>query len=315
MRRLLLTLLLAALLTTPCYAQGPLREAETLYSAGNFDAASQRVNALLAKEATMTPAERARLYLMKARLELAYGRTQELKLWLTKARETDPSLTLDPVLDPPQLAQVWNEVKPPKPKPGTEQPFASMLLPLGAGHFIAGRGKDGGLFLATELLLLLSANVLTMADPLADPDGDGRTSPQAREIFGGVSLFGAYGYELTDMLSEMELASPEGAGMMRSVLSIFPFGVAQAKNGDTYKAFGVATLHATLLTVGVLAPQDRQRRMALSALGGTWLLSVVDGMLNDDRPAKKSGVRLSPYFNRLAQAEWATGLHVTVTLP
>lgn len=88
----------------------PVAAAEAMFAAGNFAQALRQVNDLLVEDQQISPSLRARLYLLKARLELAFRHTDELALWLAKAHGQDPALTLDPLIDPPGLVEVWHAV-------------------------------------------------------------------------------------------------------------------------------------------------------------------------------------------------------------
>jgi hypothetical protein len=205
-----------------------LAEVEALYKTGDFDAAADRVNAMLRDEATFSGPDRARLYLMKARVELAFDRKDDLSLWLGKAHDADPSLTPDPVLDPPQIHAAWEDVK-----------------QLGA----------------------------KTAAPAAPPP---EASPEAPEN------------------PRAMLAAQQGTRdqrLLSRTLSIFPFGVAQAKNEQLGKAFAVATLHTALLAVAALTDNEVVRRNAEVAFAATWAASAYDGLKNDGRGLS---VRLAP---------------------
>lgn len=88
-----------------------LKQVETLYAAGEYEGAARGVNELLIKDQELPAEIRARAFLMKARIEMAYGQASESRVWLAKAYEVNPSLTLDPVKDPPQLHAIWGQVK------------------------------------------------------------------------------------------------------------------------------------------------------------------------------------------------------------
>lgn len=290
--RLLFVLGLGA--TTPALAddkpeaarvESELRESEILFGAGDFDTAAKRVNALLVEEAKLAPAVRAKLFLMKARLEAAFGRKQpEVRLWLEKAHQTDPTLALDPVLDPPPLQAIWSELKKKdggKGGKGAQQAAAfdrptlfTALLPFGFGHVTEGRFRDGALFLSSELLFLLAAN--TLPGEKGAEDRDGRVHPRAREILGGFSVFGVYGYEVLDLRPDL------------GILDLMPFGVGQARNGEPAKAMAFAAAEAVLLTAGALAPREKTRRMALGAAGLAWIFGAVDALTGTPTPASNT---------------------------
>lgn len=88
-----------------------LAEVETLYAAGDYQATARTVNEILVKDAGLSKGLRAKVYLMKARVELAFGRPIESRLWLEKAHRDDPELTLDPVKDPPALVSTWTAIQ------------------------------------------------------------------------------------------------------------------------------------------------------------------------------------------------------------
>lgn len=266
-----------------------LKEAEALFAAGDFESASRGVNELLIRDQSLAAEARARVYLMKARLELAYGRSAEIRLWLGKAHEANPGLSLDPVKDPPQLNAIWVELKQTRgggtavaqQTTGGTGTFAVGLLPLGIGHFDAGRFKDGLLFATSEALFLLAST--TVVDDKSD-----------QYLLGGVTFVGIYGYELYDMLPSLSSHADAASGL-KFGLSFFPFGVAQAKNGDSAKAFALASIHSILITLAVTSEKDGQRNVALGLFGAGWAYGILDGVSNHaDRPGTAFDFRLVP---------------------
>lgn len=294
-RRLILLFALAA---APQARADTLKESETLFSSGDFDASAKKVNELLLDEERLKGADRAKLFLMKARLELAFGRKHDVKLWLEKAYQADATLALDPVLDPPALQAILTELKrapkpvAPPPAADAEPTHAAMsvaagLLPFGFGHDLAGRYRDGALFLSSELLVLLAANTL----PSSDEPEDRRTQhPRAREIIGGTFFLGLYGYEVGDRLNDV-------AGI-RTFLDFFPLGAPQAKNGEPAKALAFAAAQSMLVTAGALAPRPAQRNMALGAAAVAWAYGVIDGFVNDrSAPPVKKSAAIVPFYS------------------
>jgi hypothetical protein len=271
-------------------APAPLAAAERLYASGDYDAASRVLNELLVKDQEQPPPARARLYLMKARLELAYGRQSEIRLWLAKAHAANPQLTLDPVKDPPSLIAAWGDLRPgggaPTASGGSALGFVVGLLPLGLGHFEAERTKDGALFLTSEALLLLAGATL--------PNGGDDAAHERARLATGVSLLGAYGYELADLLPDLARQSPDGAAMVRWSLSLAPFGAAQAKNGQTLKALAFGALDAALVTAATLAPDEDQRHAAAAAFGVAWAYGILDGFLNQRSAVSSADFQVTP---------------------
>ncbi len=260
-----------------------LKEAEALFAAGDFESASRGINEILVQDQSLPAEAQARVYLMKARLEMAFGRGAEIRLWLGKAYDANPGLALDPVKDPPQLNATWEDLKRTRGTPaavaqqttGGTGLFAVGLLPLGIGHFDAGRFKDGLLFTSSEALFLLAST--TVVDDKED-----------QYVLGGLSFLGIYGYELYDMLPSFAPAQAESAQSLRFALSFFPFGVGQAKNGDSAKAFGLASMQSVLLTLAVTSEKDGQRNVALGLFTAGWAYGILDGVSNH---AEKSASR------------------------
>lgn len=316
-----------------------LQDIQRLFSAGHFERASRRVNEVLVLEKDFTARERAQLYLMKARLEMAFGRQGELKLWLSKAYEVDPDLTLDPVLDPPPLHATWEDVKRRtdpsatskqnrqlfRGSEGAKESTPSMaasvevdhrasfwpgLLPLGVGHFDAGRYKEGALFLSAELLFIVLAQTLPAQDTAnhdAPKATEGpqqpRVQPYATEILSTLSLMGAYGYELVNMLPDLMHRDQHASESLRGILGVFPFGVPQAKNGANMKAFGIASVQATFLMAGLLAPRSKQRHLALGTFALAWAYSIFDGMTGRQITSHTTnlGLGVIPVVSKLGQ--------------
>ncbi len=267
-----------------------LKDIEALFAAGDFESASQGVNELLIKDQRLASETKARVYLMKARLEMAYGRSAEIRLWLAKAHEANSALALDPVKDPPQLNAVWEDLKTTKggqaavaqQTTGGTGKFAVGLLPLGIGHFDAGRFKDGLLFATSEALFLLASS------SVVEEKND-------QYLLGGVSFLGIYGYELYDMLPSLSALHAEAASSLRFSLSFFPFGVAQAKNGDSAKAFAIAAIQSVLLTLGVTSEKIGQRNVALGLFAAGWGYGILDGVSNHaDRAGTAFQFRVLP---------------------
>ena len=293
-----------------------LKETETLFRAGDFDGAAKRVNDLLVDEAGLAPAERGRLYLMKARLETAFSRKQEVRLWIEKAFQADPTLTPDPVLDPPALQSAWEDVK-----RGSHSAtkdvgrsgrgdndkgigVATGLLPFGFGHMSEGRYRDGALFLSSELLFLLASNTLTNGAPSFVPAGP---------LLASATFAGLYGYEVGDRLGDIAKQNPDAAATLHSALSLFPLGAAQAKNGDGTKALAFAAAQSALLTAAALSPKDGERRMALAAFAVTWAFSIVDGFANDHGNSGKDSDKSAAAMSVMPLANGGAMLTVTIT--
>lgn len=124
----------------------PIRQLEALIAAGDFESANKQVTTFLRFEDDLPTAQRGQLYLTKARLEVAFGRTYDMQLWLAKAFAATPEQKLDPLRDPPQMLAAWLEFEREKAalQPSLAQNGAGSgiaLLPFGAGQFLR---KDFG---------------------------------------------------------------------------------------------------------------------------------------------------------------------------
>lgn len=251
-----------------------IRRTEQIYEAGDYKKALQQVDNQLLRDFELTGHERARLYLLRARLLYAFDRIPEITFWLRKSHASDQTITLDPLLDPPVLIDTMRNIRQEEEGfserqsavRGREGSFLVGVMPFGIGHMDAGKLKEGTLFLATETLLIVASQ--TVAN-----DSSGNRS----RILGVMGFLGTYSYELLDMLPELMVRDRDKADSLRYGMNFAPFGVAQAKNGDLGKAFGFAALQSILLTVGAANDDRETRTAAYSALGISWVFSMVDG--------------------------------------
>jgi hypothetical protein len=300
-----------------------LHEAEALYAKGAYGEAAKEILPLLVADETLSPERRAQAYLMKARLELAFARGSEWRLWLAKAHRAFPALGLDPVKDPPQLLAHWKELQasageapadgaPPAPEATARRgalAALTSLLPLGVGHFEDGQVKSGALFLATESLVLLASATLPRPDDAGDDLARWR---RARVALSTIGLLGAYGYEVLDILPVVSSRDEDLAQAARAVLPIAPFGVGQVANGEATKGATIAALEAVALTIGVLADSSRQQRGAAVAFAALWAYGTLDAYahLVPSREPSAPHATLAPFLG-----DAGIGLAFTAPLP
>jgi len=281
-----------------------LEDTETLYTAGDFDTAARRANDLLVHEDELPAALRARLYLVKARLELAFGRKSEIRLWLAKARAADPALTVDPVKDPPELVAVWEELRrraaeagPPAPVHGETSRFWPSLLPFGIGQAWAGHYRNGALYLTAEAVAVASTAALA---PAADADHSQVNREYGGRLFGALAATGIYSYSIVDLLPTVTRHDARLASDLRYALAFAPFGAGQAANGHPTRAFAVAVIETALLSAATFAPDGAERRAALGMLGLTWGASTLDALLSHGDP---------PTLSTADRLQWQLGPH------
>lgn len=327
--------LIAAMIAVCCLAAGPsasetdaaIRVVENLYGRGAFDEASRRLNDLLVIEVQLGPKDQGRIYLLKARLEFAFNRKDEVKLWLGRAHAADPDLALDPVRDPPPLIAQWEHLKSPAAMarsvdPGTAtsasaidgpSSFAMALLPFGIGHFDAGRARDGALFLTTEALIGVGAHSLSGFEGTSEGSSERQEAAHARAIVGGAGLIGAYGFELVSILPDLTKVSPDSAARLSKHLSLAPFGAAQAKNGNYVRAGVVASLQTGMLLTAGMAPTDGQRRTALGAFTLTWIYAAYDGYRHHNAAAMTADAPQLRMFPLIGAKTYGAGFAFTLS--
>jgi len=263
---------------------------ERLYAFGAFEEAAQEANRLLERDEDLDRSTRSRLYLMKARIEVAFGRSGDIGLWLAKAKRLQPDLAPDPVKDPPPMIEGWEALQTRaqglSSEGGGRARFLIRLLPFGIGHFDAGRQRDGGFFWATESLLLMSAAMLG-GQPIQD-------SARRARVLASLGFLGIYGYELYDRSDAITSQYASWSLGFRDGLRLLPFGVGQAVNNETLKAAGFLSVQSLLLVVATTLESPSGRRVALSGFGAVWAYSVLDAWLHRHRPMA-SGLSLNTW--------------------
>lgn len=85
-----------------------LATAESSFAQGEYKVAANTIHGILVRDQQLPVNLRARAYLLKARLESAFARNENMSLWLEKLYLVAPSTKLDPLLDPPPMFNIWN---------------------------------------------------------------------------------------------------------------------------------------------------------------------------------------------------------------
>lgn len=114
MRFLLVTLLLLLsrpLVGAPTQIETSLTRAEDFYARGNYAAAENELAGLKKAENGLAKTEKARLYLLQARLEFVFNDGANAQPILEKLHAVQPETELDPVKDPPLALKMWAHIK------------------------------------------------------------------------------------------------------------------------------------------------------------------------------------------------------------
>jgi len=309
-----------------------LERAERHFSNGSFEKAAEDLNPLLVDDSALGRAEKSRLYLLKARLDLAFGNDSNLDIWLGRAFKSDPSLNLDPLNDPPLLVTRWTELKRraaaapkdltilPKQKPGqaevagvdsTGKSFAAGLMPFGLAQLNAGRHKDAALFFSASLLPLVIAQDL----PAPEDAPGGWITPRRPEFFGGIALLGVYGYQLLDMSTELFDRNPTTAQTVYAGLSLAPFGVGQLRNDEPMKALAFALVEGTALAIAGFSDNEQHRNAAFAVFSGAAVIGAADATMGFRAATlqKRAGQRFHvwPLFAHTNRAAVGVGLKLS----
>ena len=296
----------------PLTSSNSLEKAELNLSKGSFESAALDLKPLLIDDSSLSKAERARLYILKSRIDLAFGTEANLDIWLGRALKADPALFLDPLKDPPALVARWTELKrhsqkstaeealrtkvttPPTEVAGVDsrgKSFAGGMLPLGISQFNADRRKDGALFLSLNIIPLLVAKDL----PTPLPGSSVWTTPRRPEFFTGTLMMGVYGFQLLDMAPELFDRNPDAAQAVYAGLSIAPFGVGQLRNGEPFKAIVFGGIESAALVVAAFSPNEQHSGTATAVFAGAVVLGAVDATIGYRKmdPVRKTSSEFS----------------------
>lgn len=149
------------------------------------------------------------------------------------------------------------------------------LLPLGIGHFDAGRYRWGAVYMGSEILALLVASrfgVESAEDTRATYADDASEDDSSFFVLMGLSGFvGLWGYEVLGLMDLQIERDHQKAEWLHLGLSFVPFGVGQLKNGEPEKAIGFAAVQSSFLLLSGLAPTGTLRSLS-GALGTVSLL-------------------------------------------
>jgi hypothetical protein len=211
----------------------------------------------------------------------------------------------------------------------TEEPLKSEsrfwlgLVPFGIGHFDARQPEEGYLYLGTESLIILVAAELDRRNVESNERAKNFYSHRIEErnyhgiLLGVTGYLGAWGHEIADLAPELHARDAGKTQWARYMLSYFPFGVGQAKNGDMAKSIGVGCTEAALLLLSIAAPTSTQRTLSLTLFYSALAYGAFDGWLYHDwkyEPLnqKKSAFNLS--FAPLISAQSQIGMGLNFRL-
>ncbi len=98
-------------LAAPNQIETSLSRSEDFYVRGNFSAAELEIAGLIKNEDALSQANKARLYLLQARLEFVFNEGTNALPILEKLHAVQPDAELDPVKDPPLALKMWSDIK------------------------------------------------------------------------------------------------------------------------------------------------------------------------------------------------------------
>lgn len=88
-----------------------LGNAEQAFDNGEYATADQLSDGLLPDKSTLPANEKARLCVLRARLDFAFARTNQARLWLDELAGITTDSVFDPMKDPPELVFLWERTK------------------------------------------------------------------------------------------------------------------------------------------------------------------------------------------------------------
>lgn len=310
---------------------GRLERAETLFAKGEFAEAESLANGILVEDSLKDLAERTRLYLLKSRIEHAFGRVDGVRLWLQRLHAINPEARLDSFQDPPLSFAIWKELtaaNPPPPPPAVPAPepadsslpqriaeadnslrehsvFWASLLPFGIGHFSNGQYVEGSAFLGGQVLLVFSLQgVLATYQAKAGRENGWTVETIDRlgrlEVLGWLAFLGLWGHELNHLTPVLERKHPDETPWVRYVISFAPFGVGQMKNGEPAKAAIFAGAETAFALLSILSSNSRFRTLGSSFFWGSLIYGAYDGWANHRwKPAEehRTSVAVVPHWD------------------
>lgn len=284
--------------TTVAYSSR-LSGAEKLFHQGDYEQSLAEAQALEDVDNGLTPSEKQRLYLLRARLGFAFGDESALRDWLRRLHNVAPDAKLDPLVDPPLAFSIWSELSANQaskaatdartsgePQNKSRYRFWLSLLPFGIGHFDQERFSQGISYLGGELAVLYASNELALRDRrdaerslIKDSDDPSSSSSMAGAL-GTFGFLGLWGHEVAGVLPATENYDPSTARIVRRVLCFFPFGVGQRLNGDYSKAVWLSALEGTTLIFAAGTGQGWLRDQSSLLFYLAVVYGAADGWIN-----------------------------------
>lgn len=136
--------------------QTALDQAEDLYASGKFEDAIDLASTSIDDKTKLNDTDKARLYLLRARLDLVFKRNDSARDWLEKLFRLQPNTKLDPIKDTPEAITIWSEIKEenartntepvPAPKPVAAAPSKDTTQPPKPPFRFTGKWLRYGLF-------------------------------------------------------------------------------------------------------------------------------------------------------------------------
>ncbi len=272
-----------------------INEAEGLYIQGHYEKSEDKANAILTYPYEVDTSARLRIFILKARLDFVYGRAQFCELWLKRALKLEPNWEPDRYLDAPEFVALWQKTRsqPPEPQKAAATTTSSKtnavkpqsfdaalkqkslfwvsLFPGGIGHFHNDKVDDGLWFLSAHALFLFLSSNRVNTDQIID-----KRYKSDQALLRSTGIMSIWGFELESLLPNLYAIDPGKAETTEYLLSFFPLGVGQKRNGEISKAYLFAAAQLSGLALFIHAESEDKRDMGKSLLIGSYIYSIWD---------------------------------------
>ncbi len=274
--------------------------ASSQYDRGEFESCDGTLNQIAGKFSELQLEEKEKFLIIKTRLAFVFELGEEkTKSFLKQIYELNPAFKLDINKDSPLSFKIWEELQGKNIIVADEKKelqiqkidqkettikeaisFWPKILPFGFGHFDSEKPVKGSLFLMTEFSLLVGSSMISHSKEIRNG------TPTLSSAYGtllGVFGFGSlWAYEILDLMPDLYSADLYKARWTRYVLSIAPFGAAQAKNGHFDKAIALGLTQLSLISIAIASKYENIRTLAGTTFFITVLYGSYDGWKNHD---------------------------------
>lgn len=294
-----------ATITPESSAASALGRAETMFKDGQYDGARKIVDSRY-PELMADTALKTRAVVLKIRLHFVFNETDQGKSLVQSLDLQDLSSSFDPLSDPPELISIAREEAQKKnvaqtqelankkiePVPLTAIPtnddsklrrvarFWLGVTPFGVGHLDTGEYLKAAKYMSFDFGAFYVSSVFRGKENFSAK----LTSLSENDLYPNriseLIFMGTWGYEVLDLMPTLLARDHFRANWARWWMSFLPLGVAQVKNGEPAKGFGLGFAQVSLAVYSMSAKHDHQRSLARNILLGTLVYGAYDGWLN-----------------------------------